>query len=144
MHTPIHAPTHAPVNAPADAPAEAAAPPGSLAALTAEPGTDPLPRIRASLRDGVLAVSLAGEFDHYTAAPLRGLLADGAARGARRLVLDTARVTFCDSALLHPLDRWVREGGQVELAATSRAVRLLLSVAARAPRDLCLRSRFSG
>ncbi|MEU9375447.1 STAS domain-containing protein [Streptomyces sp. NPDC048255] len=139
MDAPIHAPAPSPSEAASPAPSEAAsaataAPHGSFAGLAAESGPDPLPRIRATLRDGVLAVSLAGEFDHFSSAPLRGLLAEGAARGARRLVLDTALVTFCDSALLHALDQWARGGGRAELATASRPVRLLLATAARARR----------
>ncbi|MCY0943161.1 STAS domain-containing protein [Streptomyces antarcticus] len=130
MRTPIDAPIHAPMDAPV---LPAAAPRESFAELAAEAGPDPLPRIRATLRGDVLAVGLAGEFDHYTCAPLHRFLADGAARGARRLVLDAARVTFCDSALLLVLDRWVRAGGRVEVAAGSRAVRVLMELAARLP-----------
>ncbi|MFD3326822.1 STAS domain-containing protein [Streptomyces sp. NPDC058701] len=126
MRTPIDAPTDASV-------LPAAAPHESFAELPVEAGPDPLPRIRATLRGDVLAVGLAGEFDHYTCVPLHRLLADGAARGARRLVLDAAGVTFCDSALLLVLDRWVRTGGRVEVAAASRAVRMLTEVAARLP-----------
>ncbi|MFB7462172.1 STAS domain-containing protein [Streptomyces sp. NPDC056224] len=129
MRTPTEVLIHASAGAPV--PAVAAAPRETFPELAVEAGPDPLPRIRATLRDGVLAVSLAGEFDHHTCAPLYGLLDEGAARGARRLVLDAARVSFCDSALLHVLDRWARSGGRVELAATSRALRLLLTVAAR-------------
>ncbi|MFG2983529.1 STAS domain-containing protein [Streptomyces sp. NPDC048258] len=125
MDAPIHTWVDAPVPAVATAARE------TFTELMVEAGPDPLPRIRATLRDGVLAVSLAGEFDHYTCAPLYALLDEGAARGARRLVLDAARVTFCDSALLHVLDRWALSGGRVEPAATSRALRLLLTVAAR-------------
>ncbi|WP_353963385.1 STAS domain-containing protein [Streptomyces sp. NBC_00091] len=91
----------------------------------------PLPRIRSTLRDGVLAVGLAGEFDHYSCAPLHGLFEEAAALGARRLVLDAAQVTFCDSALLDVLDRWARDGRRWELAAASRPVRLLLELWAR-------------
>lgn len=94
-------------------------------------GPDPLPRIRSTLRDGVLAVALAGEFDHYTCAPLRGLLDEGAVRGAHRLVLDAILVSFCDSALLDALDRWVLSGRSWELAGASRSVRLLLSLEER-------------
>ncbi|MEU3727467.1 STAS domain-containing protein [Streptomyces sp. NPDC031705] len=88
----------------------------------------PLPHIRSALRDGVLAVGLAGELDHYSCAPLRALLDEGAALGARRLVLDAAGVTFCDSALLDVLDRWGRGGRRWELAAASRSVRMLLEL----------------
>lgn len=125
MRTPIDAPIDAPV-LPADAHE-------SFAELAVEAGPDPLPRIRAALRGDVLAVGLAGEFDHYTCVPLHRLLADGAARGARRLVLDAGGVTFCDSALLLVLDRWVRAGGHVEVAVGSRAVRVLMGLAARLP-----------
>ncbi|MFD7100555.1 STAS domain-containing protein [Streptomyces xanthophaeus] len=96
-----------------------------IAVPTRSPAYGPRSRAASS------ALSLAGEFDHYTSAPLRRLLGEGAARGARRLVLDTALVTFCDSALLHALDQWARGGGRVELATVSRSVRLLLTTAAR-------------
>ncbi|MFE9635563.1 STAS domain-containing protein [Streptomyces sp. NPDC006463] len=132
MRTPMDAPMAASTDAPV--PAVAAALRGAFTERAVEAGPDLLSRIRATLRDGVLAVSLAGEFDHYTCARLNGLLDEGAARGARRLVLDAAGVSFCDSALLHVLDRWALTGGQVELAATSRALRLLLAVAARVQR----------
>ncbi|MCX5195184.1 STAS domain-containing protein [Streptomyces sp. NBC_00249] len=92
---------------------------------------DPLPRVRSVLRGGVLTVGLDGEFDHWTCAPLYGLLDAAAARGARHLVLDAALVTFCDSALVHVLDRWARAGGTWEAATTSRPVRLLLDLARR-------------
>lgn len=88
----------------------------------------PLPRIRSTVRDGVLSVSLAGEFDHYSCAPLRVLLDGAAALGARLLVLDAAEVEFCDSALLDVLERWSRGGRRWELAAASRSVRLLLAL----------------
>lgn len=107
----------------------APAPPAASAASAAPP--DPVPRIRSTLRDGVLAVGLAGEFDVLTCAPLRGLLDEGAAAGARRLVLDAALVTFCDSALLDVLDDWTRSGRSWETAATSRSLRLLLDLDAR-------------
>ncbi|MEU8436699.1 STAS domain-containing protein [Streptomyces sp. NPDC029216] len=92
------------------------------------------PLIRSSLGGGVLSVSLAGEFDHYSCLPLRALLDEGAALGARRLVLDAALVTFCDSALAHVLDRWAGGGRSWELASDSRPVRLLLDLWARVGR----------
>ncbi|GAA3384916.1 hypothetical protein GCM10017750_61410 [Streptomyces racemochromogenes] len=88
----------------------------------------PLPRIRSTVRDGVLSVSLAGEFDHYSCAPLRVLLDGAPPLGARLLVLDAAEVEFCDSALLDVLERWSRGGRRWELAAASRPVRLLLEL----------------
>ncbi|MFF8409449.1 STAS domain-containing protein [Streptomyces omiyaensis] len=77
-----------------------------------------------------LVVHLAGEIDHYSAAPLRTLLASAADNGYTGLVLDTARVTFCDSALLAVLDWWPRRGRRLGLANRSRAVRHLLDAAA--------------
>ncbi|GGZ72479.1 STAS domain-containing protein [Streptomyces subrutilus] len=132
MRTPLDAPIDAPV------PPAARALAGPLSESPVEPvpeaRSDRLPRLRSTLgADGVLAVTLAGEFDHYTCAPLRDLLADGAARGARHLVVDAARVGFCDSSLLHVLDRWVRGGRGLELSAASAPVRLLLGLAARIP-----------
>ncbi|MDX2390537.1 STAS domain-containing protein [Streptomyces sp. DK15] len=94
-------------------------------------GPDPLPRIRSALHGGVLTVALAGEFDHFTCDPLRGLLDEGAVRGARHLVLDAALVSFCDSALLDVLDRWVLSGRSWESAGASRSARLLFSLEAR-------------
>ncbi|MGW0364458.1 STAS domain-containing protein [Streptomyces sp. NPDC002990] len=124
MNTPISAPILPAAAAPADL--------DSVVEACVESGPDSLPRIRSTLHDGVLTVSLAGEFDHYTCAPLRRLLKEGAARGAGRLVLDAALVTFCDSALLNALDQWADSGRRWELATASRSVRLLLAVAARA------------
>ncbi|MEU3911687.1 STAS domain-containing protein [Streptomyces sp. NPDC029721] len=92
------------------------------------PAGPPLPRVRSSLGGGVLSVTLAGEFDHYSCLPLRALLDEGAALGARRLVLDAAHVSFCDSALAHLLDRWAGGGRTWELARGSRSVRLLLEL----------------
>ncbi|MFF4369151.1 STAS domain-containing protein [Streptomyces sp. NPDC001594] len=88
----------------------------------------PLPLVRSSLGGGALSVTLAGEFDHYSCLPLRALLDEGAALGARRLVLDAARVTFCDSALAHLLDRWARDGRTWEIGRGSRSLRLLLDL----------------
>ncbi|MET9324625.1 STAS domain-containing protein [Streptomyces sp. NPDC003038] len=130
MNTPISAPI-----------LPAAAAPESVVEAGVETGPESLPRIRSTLHDGVLAVSLAGEFDHHTCAPLRRLLEEGAARGADRLVLDAAQVTFCDSGLLHVLDQWAGAGRRWELATASRAVRLLLAVWARARRAHLRRRR---
>lgn len=101
--------------------------PGPLGA-PAQPAGPPVPRIRSALDGGVLSVRLAGEFDHFSCLPLRALLDEGAALGARRLVLDAARVTFCDSSLAHLLDRWTGGGRSWELLSGSRSVRLLLDL----------------
>ncbi|MCX5232443.1 STAS domain-containing protein [Streptomyces sp. NPDC006553] len=77
-----------------------------------------------------LIVRLVGEIDCYSVAPLRALLASAAADGYTGLVLDTARVAFCDSSLLAVLDWWPRRGRRLTLASRSRAVRRLLIAAA--------------
>ncbi|WP_435601695.1 STAS domain-containing protein [Streptomyces sp. C10-9-1] len=78
----------------------------------------------------LLRIALRGEIDHYSVAPVRALLVSAAATGARLLILDTARVTFADSALLKALALWRRDGRRLRLTGTSRAVAHLL-VAAR-------------
>ncbi|MFJ5138750.1 STAS domain-containing protein [Streptomyces sp. NPDC088707] len=77
-----------------------------------------------------LVVRLVGEIDCYSVAPLRALLASAAADGYTGLVLDTARVAFCDSSFLAVLDWWPRRGRRLTLANRSRAVRRLLAAAA--------------
>ncbi|MFF2305490.1 STAS domain-containing protein [Streptomyces sp. NPDC058128] len=77
-----------------------------------------------------LVIRLVGEIDCYSVAPLRALLASAAADGYTGLVLDTARVAFCDSSLLAVLDWWPRRGRRLSLANRSRAVRRLLTAAA--------------
>ncbi|MFF3838157.1 STAS domain-containing protein [Streptomyces sp. NPDC001930] len=76
-----------------------------------------------------LFVRLVGEIDCYSIAPLRALLASAAAGGYTGLVLDTARVAFCDSSLLAVLDWWPRRGRRLTLANRSRAVQRLLIAA---------------
>ncbi|MEV6679094.1 STAS domain-containing protein [Streptomyces erythrochromogenes] len=81
-----------------------------------------------------LVVHLAGEIDHFSAAPLRALLASAADNGHTGLVLDCSRVTFCDSGFLAALDWWPRQGRRLRLTHRSRAVERLLRAAASAPR----------
>ncbi|SEB60088.1 STAS domain-containing protein [Streptomyces sp. TLI_105] len=76
-----------------------------------------------------MVVPLAGEIDHHSAAPLRALLASAADNGRTGLVLDTARVTFCDSGFLAVLDWWHRHGRRLRLVNSSRAVGHLLNAA---------------
>ncbi|MDK0520578.1 STAS domain-containing protein [Streptomyces sp. ML-6] len=82
-----------------------------------------------------LVLRLAGEIDHFSAAPLRALLASAAEDGCTGLVLDTSRVTFCDSGFLAVLDWWPRQGRRLRLANRSRAVQHLLNAAAPARRQ---------
>ncbi|MFJ3633369.1 STAS domain-containing protein [Streptomyces sp. NPDC090112] len=76
----------------------------------------------------VLRVRLAGEVDHFTAAPLRVVLAAAAAYGYRHLDLDTRAVSFCDSGLLAAVAGWCGRGRTVSHTATSRAVGRLLAM----------------
>ncbi|MFE9927953.1 STAS domain-containing protein [Streptomyces sp. NPDC005533] len=77
-----------------------------------------------------LIVRLSGEIDHFSAAPLRALLASAADDGYSGLVLDTSEVTFADSGFLAVLDWWPRHGRRLRLAHCSPAVRRLLGAAA--------------
>ncbi|WP_175439178.1 STAS domain-containing protein [Streptomyces vilmorinianum] len=77
-----------------------------------------------------LLVRLTGEVDHYSAAPLRAILASAAADGCTDLVLDASRVTFCDSGLLAVLDQWSRLGRRYRIDAPTEVVLRLLRVAA--------------
>lgn len=79
-----------------------------------------------------LVVHLTGEIDHFSAAPLRAFLASAAADGYTGLVLDTSRVTFCDSGFLAVLEWWPRHGRRLRLTNRSRAVMRLLHAAASA------------
>lgn len=79
-----------------------------------------------------LAVHLTGEIDHFSTAPLRAFLASEAAGGYTGLVLDTSRVTFCDSGSLAVLEWWPRHGRRLRLTNRSRAVMRLLHAAASA------------
>lgn len=114
--------------------------PGTIAILTGptphDSGADTAPGVivvhsRATL-DTTLVLHLTGEIDHFSAAPLRALLASAAADGYTGLVLDTSRVTFCDSGFLAVLRWWPRCGRRLRLTARSRAVKRLLEAAAAA------------
>ncbi|MEU1277955.1 STAS domain-containing protein [Streptomyces sp. NPDC005805] len=74
----------------------------------------------------LLCVALRGEIDYVTVSPLRAIMASAAAAGFTRLILDTSRVVFADSALLGALGLWCRDDRRLRLAAPSRAVQRLL------------------
>ncbi|MEU1868412.1 STAS domain-containing protein [Streptomyces gardneri] len=76
-----------------------------------------------------LVIHLTGEIDHHSISPLRALLASAANSGYTGLVLDTARVTFCDSAFLAVLEWWPQRGRHLRLTNRSRAVAHLLNAA---------------
>ncbi|MFI8360482.1 STAS domain-containing protein [Streptomyces sp. NPDC085612] len=88
------------------------------------PGID----LRCVSRGDTLLVRLAGEADHFTAGPLRVVLAAAAVYGYRHLDLDTEGVTFCDSALLGALAGWCRHGRTVSRTAMSATVGRLFAM----------------
>ncbi|MFE0600415.1 STAS domain-containing protein [Streptomyces sp. NPDC058892] len=97
-------------------------------------GADPAPGVilirSCTTLGATLVAHLAGEIDHFSAAPLRAFLASAADRGHTGLVLDCSRVTFCDSGFLAALDGWLRQGRHLRLTHRSRAVERLLRAAA--------------
>ncbi|MFF7178565.1 STAS domain-containing protein [Streptomyces sp. NPDC008121] len=118
-------------------PGAAAAAPGDATATggTAAAGGDTAPgdiivHSCATLGSTTLVIHLAGEIDRFSAGPLRAMLASAAADGYRSLVLDTSRVTFCDSGFLDVLDRWMRRGFRLRMEPPSPAVRRLLCAVA--------------
>jgi anti-sigma B factor antagonist len=88
--------------------------------------------ISVSPEPGYVVVSVAGEIDMATAAQFREQLASVISGGARRVVVDLARVTFMASAGIGVLTGTHRvlagEGGSLVLAAPSPAVWRVLSV----------------
>lgn len=89
-----------------------------------------------------LVLHLADEIDRFSATPLRAMLTSAAAQGYDDLVLDTSRVTFCDSGFLKILRWWPRRGRRLRLATTSPAVQRLLR--ATAPPRIGTTSRRTG
>ncbi|GAA3257142.1 STAS domain-containing protein [Streptomyces lavendulae] len=81
--------------------------------------------VAVSRMDGVTVLTLAGELDHDTAAPLREALEAALAPGGR-MVVDMAGLDFCDStglnALLHARLSVQEAGGRLELAGLSGPV----------------------
>ncbi|MCB5164240.1 STAS domain-containing protein [Streptomyces bambusae] len=88
----------------------------------------------AVLRRGPAAavVVLAGELDQDTAQPLRTALADALSDGTPRIVVDCARLAFCDSTglniLLKARAAALEAGGRVELAALRPPVDRIFAV----------------
>ncbi|MFE9133367.1 STAS domain-containing protein [Streptomyces sp. NPDC007355] len=78
---------------------------------------------------GTLRVELHGEVDHHSAGPLRVMLAVAPAHGYHRLVLDTSRVTFADSALLRILTDWTDRGRKLRLTGITPAMERLRAAA---------------
>ncbi|MFF4260918.1 STAS domain-containing protein [Streptomyces virginiae] len=124
------------MSTPSTAPILSAALATDVPRLVHDSGADTAPGVIAvhsrTTLGTTLVVHLAGEIDHFSAAPLQALLASAADDGFTGLVLDTERVTFADSGFLAVLDWWARHGRRLRLANRSRAVKRLLHAAAAA------------
>ncbi|TQN28649.1 anti-sigma B factor antagonist [Haloactinospora alba] len=81
---------------------------------------------------GESIVTIRGEIDLYTAPQLHSELTDALSDGTHRLVVDMSRVEFCDSTgmstLLSAMKRARENGGDLELAALTPAVRKVVDV----------------
>lgn len=90
------------------------------------------PLISVTAEPGYVRVSVAGEIDMAAAPQLRKQLAAVISGGARRVVVDLARVTFIDSARSAVLAATHRvlagKGGSLVLASPSPAARRVLSL----------------
>ncbi|GBQ02328.1 STAS domain-containing protein [Streptomyces spongiicola] len=88
--------------------------------------------VRPGPEAGIVVVEVTGELDHDTAEPLRSVLGNAVAGGARRIVVDCAELRFCDSTGLNVLlrARLAAQGGEarVELAALRPQVARMLAV----------------
>ncbi|MFD9215963.1 STAS domain-containing protein [Streptomyces sp. NPDC087659] len=95
---------------------------GGRFTVTARPGPEP----------GIVVVEISGELDHDTAEPLRTVLDEAVAGGARRILVDCAELLFCDSTGLNVLlrARLAAQGGdaRVELAALRPQVARMLAI----------------
>lgn len=82
----------------------------------------------------IVVVAVSGELDIATAAELDDYLLDLAATGHHRLVLDTARLEFCDASGIHVLvragARSANERGWLRLAAVDPRLRRILGILA--------------
>jgi anti-anti-sigma factor len=87
---------------------------------------------RSPVSEATARISVAGEIDLATVGGLRDAIAGARARGAERLVLDLAGVTFADSQLVHALRDAVGLTDEcpsgVVVVGASRGVMRLLAV----------------
>lgn len=83
---------------------------------------------------GVVVVDISGELDIGTAPQVEDRLAHLSATGHHHLVLDTARLSFCDAAgirvMIRARMRADERGGWLRLAAASARLRWLLDILA--------------
>ena len=83
-------------------------------------------------RDGVVVVAASGELDLATAARLDDCLLDLASTGQHRLVLNAARLTFCDAygirVLIRARARAAEKHGWFRLAAAGPQLRRIIEI----------------
>jgi anti-anti-sigma factor len=84
--------------------------------------------------DGVVVVGVSGELDIATAPELDDYLIDLASTGHHRLILDTARLTFCDVSgirvMIRARARADAQHGMLSLMAVSPRLRRILTLLA--------------
>jgi len=89
-------------------------------------------RIEVADTTSPTTVVLAGEIDLESSPRLREALLAIAGSGETRVVVDMTHVTFMDStglsALVGPLKRFRRAGGEITLRSPTRAVRKVLEI----------------
>lgn len=85
-------------------------------------------------QSGVVVVDISGELDIGTAPRVEDCLAHLTATGHHRLVLDTARLSFCDAAgirvMVRARMRADERGGWLRIAAASARLHWLLDILA--------------
>jgi anti-anti-sigma factor len=89
-------------------------------------------RVSVERAEEAAVVSAQGELDAFTAPALADALADAAAEGDDRLVIDLSRVAFMDSTALGLVVRAVNEigdrGGDVRLVLPERSARRIFEI----------------
>jgi anti-sigma B factor antagonist len=84
------------------------------------------------LPDGTTVLTVVGEIDRDSGKDLRAVAEEAAGRGQRRLILDLAKVTFCDSSglsLFIDLHRQaVASAGWLRLAGPPAELRSMMRV----------------
>ena len=89
-------------------------------------------RIEVANTTSPTMVVLTGEIDVATSARVRETLLGIARSGENRVVVDMSNVTFMDStglsALVGPLKRFRRAGGEITLRAPTKSVRKILEI----------------
>ncbi|NIJ10660.1 anti-anti-sigma factor [Saccharomonospora amisosensis] len=101
------------------------------------PAPPPTPTVRAELVSDEGRITLAGEVDHGIAPQLDDALERLLSGGARRLVVDFARLSFFDSACISALVRAhaaiTDRGGTMRLVNVDRFAHRVLQIAGLLP-----------